>query len=69
MNFSKLAIGIFAVGLLCLLSGPLTHSGIGSCGPYGSTGLLVLIGIFTTPLGALLMAGYWIYRGVLRLNQ
>lgn len=64
MSFSLFAHGTLSLGILFLLIARLTHSGLGSCGPYGPMGLL----IFLVPLlmwsGMLLVATYWIRRAL-----
>jgi hypothetical protein len=52
------------VGVLCFLAVRWTHSGIGSCGPYGPAGSLAFIGMALLPIGVMLIVAYWIGRAV-----
>ena len=64
MRLAKAGYALTAAGVLCFLAVRWTHSGIGSCGPYGPAGSAVFFGIVLLPIGLILMAVHWIGRAV-----
>lgn len=64
MTFALLAHGTLALGVVCMLIARWTHSGLGSCGPYGPMGLLIFAVPLVLLLGVLLVAAYWARRAV-----
>ena len=48
----KLGLTLLLVSALCWVIPSFTHSGIGSCGFYGPTSLLILPGILLLPAAA-----------------
>jgi purine-cytosine permease-like protein len=64
-----IGIGIIAAGFACFGIVHLTHSGLGSCGFYGPASFLLIPGMLTFPVGGLVIAGYWVHRGMNRWRE
>jgi hypothetical protein len=69
MKATSIGLGMCAMAGLCFLAAAITHSGLGSCGPYGPVGGLVIVGMLLLLLGIVVLAAYRGYRGVKLLRR
>ena len=57
------------IAVACLLLLPLTHSGLGSCGPYGPLGMLSFGPMLLFPLAIVLAIAAAVREAVVRFRR
>jgi hypothetical protein len=69
LTLRRIAVGLLVAGVTCFALTLFTGGGMGSCGPYGTGGYILMFGIPAFLIGLLLITVCGIIRLVRRLRE